>query len=337
MASPFGCRPCAGMETEIDIELALSDTIDPRTGRHLIVATMRDLKDLIYLERQLDVHRRIFAQYAATAVLAAGGDLRTVTSDLLKVTVNALQWDVGIFWALNPVSRTLAVAASFASSPSTDSTFLEACRKQTLLPGEALVGEVLRSGQPVATRNLDEDERYVRTGLAAAHGLRSGLLVPVACANKTHGVMEFLSTRLEEPDEELLQTMRTLGFQLGQFLERKEAEVEVRESARREAAARAEAEAQRNNLEALFMQAPAAIAVLRGPHLRYELSNPMNQVLAGGRELVGKLPMRHCPSSRQTACERWRTKSTQRVSRSSRGRCRSPSRRLPIARRGASS
>ena len=204
------------------------------------------------------------------------------------MTVNALEWDVGIFWSLNPVSRTLGVAASFASSPSIDSTFLEACRKQTLLPGEALVGEVLRAGQPVTSQNLDHDERYLRTGLAATHGLRSALLVPVACANKTHGVMEFLSTRLEEPDEELLQTMRTLGFQLGQFLERREAEVEVRESARREAAARAEAEAQRNNLQALFMQAPAAIAVLRGPDLRYELSNPMNQVLAGGRELVGR-------------------------------------------------
>jgi signal transduction histidine kinase len=52
--------------------------------------------------------------------------------------------------------------------------------------------------------------------------------------------------------------------------------------------ARSDAEAQRNNLHDLFMQAPAAIAILRGPELRYELSNPMNQELSGHRDLIGK-------------------------------------------------
>jgi PAS domain S-box-containing protein len=56
----------------------------------------------------------------------------------------------------------------------------------------------------------------------------------------------------------------------------------------READARALAEAERNNLRALFMQAPAAIAVVRGPDFRYELSNPMNQLLVGARSLVGR-------------------------------------------------
>ena len=44
----------------------------------------------------------------------------------------------------------------------------------------------------------------------------------------------------------------------------------------------------RNNLRALFTQAPAAIAVVRGPELRYELSNPLHQMLAGDRQLVGR-------------------------------------------------
>ncbi|HMJ13162.1 MAG TPA: CHASE domain-containing protein, partial [Polyangiaceae bacterium] len=52
--------------------------------------------------------------------------------------------------------------------------------------------------------------------------------------------------------------------------------------------ARAEAEAQRNNLHTLFTQAPAAIAILRGSELRYELSNPMHEELLGWRDLVGK-------------------------------------------------
>ena len=55
--------------------------------------------------------------------------------------------------------------------------------------------------------------------------------------------------------------------------------------------AAADALAQRNNLHALFEQAPAAIAILRGPDLRYELSNPQNQEMAGGRQMIGR-PLR---------------------------------------------
>jgi PAS domain S-box-containing protein len=52
-------------------------------------------------------------------------------------------------------------------------------------------------------------------------------------------------------------------------------------------AARA-ARAENEQLHALLSQVPAAIAIVRGPEHRYELSNALNQELAGGRELVGK-------------------------------------------------
>jgi signal transduction histidine kinase/PleD family two-component response regulator len=54
-------------------------------------------------------------------------------------------------------------------------------------------------------------------------------------------------------------------------------------------AARREAELQRARLHALFMQAPAAIAVFRGPELRYELANESYQQLVGRhRTLLGR-------------------------------------------------
>ncbi len=49
----------------------------------------------------------------------------------------------------------------------------------------------------------------------------------------------------------------------------------------------AQMEAERVRLSALFMQAPAYIALLRGPDFVYELSNPMNDAIAGDRALSG--------------------------------------------------
>lgn len=47
-------------------------------------------------------------------------------------------------------------------------------------------------------------------------------------------------------------------------------------------------QAERHRLEELFQQAPAFLAVLRGPNHVYELVNPLYQELVGDRNLIGK-------------------------------------------------
>src|SRR4051812_13112378 len=60
------------------------------------------------------------------------------------------------------------------------------------------------------------------------------------------------------------------------------------EMQRREALARAEADAHREQLYALFMKAPAAIAVLSGEDLMFALANPHFEQLLGRTELTGR-------------------------------------------------
>ena len=62
----------------------------------------------------------------------------------------------------------------------------------------------------------------------------------------------------------------------------------LRESRAREQAAHAEAEAQRQRLEALIAQAPALIASLTGPRHVVELANSNFRQLFGNREMAGK-------------------------------------------------
>ncbi|WP_143437119.1 PAS domain-containing sensor histidine kinase [Hymenobacter mucosus] len=66
-----------------------------------------------------------------------------------------------------------------------------------------------------------------------------------------------------------------------------ELEARVRSYTRDAREAQQEAEQQRARLEHLFMQAPAAICILHGPELVFELVNPGYQQLFPGRELLG--------------------------------------------------
>lgn len=70
--------------------------------------------------------------------------------------------------------------------------------------------------------------------------------------------------------------------------EKRRADAERHELLEREKAARAEGEVERARLREVFMQAPAAVCVLRGPDLVFELANAHYKQLVGGREMTGK-------------------------------------------------
>src|SRR5262245_12938552 len=64
-------------------------------------------------------------------------------------------------------------------------------------------------------------------------GLQSGFAFPLNLGQKTVGVIEFFSCELRPPDKDLLCLMGGIGSQIGQFIERKAVELELRASEER--------------------------------------------------------------------------------------------------------
>jgi PAS domain S-box-containing protein len=100
----------------------------------------------------------------------------------------------------------------------------------TLDPGEGLPGRVLASDEPAWIVDAPDDTNFPRAAAARRSGLHAAFGFPLRSPRGVVGVMEFLSYELREPDERLLQTMRALGGQIGQFVARRHAEDEVRAS-----------------------------------------------------------------------------------------------------------
>ncbi|HET6283513.1 MAG TPA: PAS domain S-box protein [Polyangia bacterium] len=232
MGRPIRVPVVHGDGGEIEVELTLSALPDDR-GKPLVLAILRDLRERIELERKLASHRNILAQYSAVAVLTEATSAAVAIPKILESTARTLEWDVGIYWAADPDSGRLGLSATWSSEDEGARQFLDGCRSYTFAPGEGLPGLVFSSGQPMWSRDVRSDGRYLRAPLASRHGLRSALLFPVTCSNRTWGVLEYLSSRTNEPDLELSQTMAALGFQLGQFLERLENEEELRRAEER--------------------------------------------------------------------------------------------------------
>lgn len=264
---------------EVDVELTLSAF---RVGDgDLIVASMRDLRDRVELERQLIAHQRVRVQFEVVRVLMESRTLESAVPRLLEVIGDVMGWDVGLFWRLDLLDGVFKTESTWGRPGVDASAFLAASKQLTLKAEEGLVGSVWQLRLPAWSLDLSRDARYLRREAAADSNLSGAILFPVYCAKEHHGVLEFVSRSLREPDQELIQTLSSLGFQIGQFLERLEVE-------RGERNARAQVERERTNLYALFNQAPAAIAILEGDSNRFTLANPLYQQLTGGAPLVGK-------------------------------------------------
>ena len=167
---------------------------------------------------------------------------------------------------------------------------------QQLVANRPLLGRPLREALPeIVGQAVDGLLRQVyATGTTHKE---PGLLVPVAGPG---GALEnrYFNFVFQARRDEINRVDGVLVFafevteqvQARQQAERLNQELEARVAERTHAAthARAEAEQQRQRLERFFQQAPAAICVLDGPELVYELVNPGYQRLFPGRTLLGR-------------------------------------------------
>lgn len=168
---------------------------------------------------------------------------------------------------------------------------------------EELLAQVTATGEPHVAREMpsfinrhgQRDTVYwnfVYLPMREEDGRISGVMVvatEVSEQVEARALVQALNDQLAAANQALhTSNAELLANQEEVLLVQEQLEGHVAERTAQFEAARAEAEHQRARLEQLFMQAPAAICILGGPTLVYELVNPGYQALFPGRELLGK-------------------------------------------------
>jgi PAS domain S-box-containing protein len=168
------------------------------------------------------------------------------------------------------------------------------------------------SGETVDYRFLETNATFERhTGLKNAVGRTARELVPDLDASWFERYGRVAATgetlRFESPAPAMGRWFEVFASRVGapalrqvalvfkDITERKAAEEERTALLAREQAARAEAEAERQKLHALFQQAPVAISIHEGPRHTYTFANSAHRTLMGDREVVGKALLEALP------------------------------------------
>jgi signal transduction histidine kinase/CheY-like chemotaxis protein len=235
-------------------------------------------------ERETGERRRAAAARVAE-VLAEAPDVAAAAPAILQAVCRALEWQVGGLWLVDHGAGRLRCLDMWADARTPAAEFIATSRSLHFLRGQGLPGRVWEARHAAWIEDVVHDDNFPRASIALDARLRGAFGFPIALGDQFLGVIEFFSRTVEPPDPDLLQTMSTVGHQVGQFIGRKREETALAEAVRerehllvREAVARREAEAA-NHAKDEFLAT-----------LSHELRTPLNAILGWTRILLDGNP-----------------------------------------------
>jgi PAS domain S-box-containing protein len=181
------------------------------TAAEDITARKRD-EQLLALEHE--VNRCIAGAETESAAVRAA----------IRAICEKENWESGRYWRVDERAGVLRFGEAWCVPGSAFGEFVDQWSVVVYRPGEGLAGKAWLSGEPQWAADITQDERLGQKLLALRSGMRGVFAFPVISEGKSLGVLVFNSREVRERQDELVQAIRMIGGQMGQFLKRKQAE-----------------------------------------------------------------------------------------------------------------
>jgi PAS domain S-box-containing protein len=177
---------------------------------------------------------RLAVQVAVARVLAETTSVDEAMPAMLASIGGTLGWALGGMWEVD--GDRLRCAHVWHADGVEAERFERATRALGFERGEGLPGRVWDDGSPEWVPDVAEDPNFPRADAAAECGVHGAFAFAIRSSRGVIGVVDFFTREKADPDSYLLDLMETIGYQLGQHIERGRAEAAVRDSEARKSA-----------------------------------------------------------------------------------------------------
>ena len=172
------------------------------------------------------------ARFSVTQALVTSPGWERAAPGLLEGLCRTLDWELAEYWEVDTEREAMNFVTSW-KRPGRDTSAFEATAAQvTYRRGEGLAGRVWESGAPVEMPDLAGDPS-LRSAAAVAVGLHGIVGFPVRSSRRVVGMISLHTWAARSLDDGLVAVMNDVGSQIGEFVERKRAEVALQESEKR--------------------------------------------------------------------------------------------------------
>lgn len=256
--------------------------------------------------RDVTARRRMKVQEVVTMALAEARGEKETLREVLRSVTEALGWRIGAAWLHDAATGTLRCADFWSATPARLADFEKATRERVFEPGVGIPGRVLSSKKPAWVPDVLKDSNFPQAPFAARAGIHGAVGFPLIHGGNVLGVVEFFSERIEDPDPGLTRMLESVGYQLGQFLDRRRVEDRFRAvveaspyamfmADRRGRIVLANSEAATlfgyapEELPGMSIEAlvPPRLRVRHGPQQEGFFSDPRTRPMGAGRDLSG--------------------------------------------------
>lgn len=179
----------------------------------------------LYLAERSRIEGMSKAQYDVARAIAEVQDVDTTIAQVLKTICENLLWDAGSCWREDSSKQALVCTAYWHGALLKQSALFNKNEAMRIPKDSELAGRIFNNGDALWISDLQHPEASTaRTSLAASEGMNSGFVIPVFTGGKVSAVFELWSLRRKEPDERILETLKTICSQLGQYIFRRQFE-----------------------------------------------------------------------------------------------------------------
>ena len=170
-------------------------------------------------------------EHAVTRILAESDSTPATLQKVIRAVCETEGWDCGRYFRVDEPAGVLRFTDGWSVLDPAFERFVALSREIVYRPGVGLSGLAWQTGEPLWATDVGNDPRSsqgaAKIGLREV-GLHGAFVFPIASDGRTIGVLNFASRQAREPEPQLLQAIAVIGGQIGQFLQRRQADEQRR-------------------------------------------------------------------------------------------------------------
>ncbi len=180
-------------------------------------------------ERKREEQLRILGHAVRSAIATADSSPAAIR-EVIRAICESERWDCGRYFRPPAPAAPLRLAEGWGIDEPEIQEFLERSKQIEYQPGVSLIGQVWSSGEAFWIPDMSKDPRALRKAYSSSLIAGGAFIFPVKVQEQVIAVLTFNSRERRLPDERLLQVILNIGSQIGEFLQRKDAEQQLRDS-----------------------------------------------------------------------------------------------------------
>jgi signal transduction histidine kinase len=192
-------------------------------------AVERELREAEVRRQRRRTDETLKVEHAITRIMANASFLEEASPGIVQLLIDGLEMDFGALWMLDEKRQVLEPFVLNLRAPSPQlQTFLQESRRLSFSLGTGLPGAVWAQKRAVWLTDLAQENNLPRREAAITAGLKSAMAFPIQRAGDFIGVLEFYTVQRMEQEPNLLNMMTAICSELGQFIQRRRAEDDLR-------------------------------------------------------------------------------------------------------------